>query len=394
MKIGWALVASVLLACGESVPSRSALKLTAERPPGVSADRWTFRDGAVLSGLVVPVDPVEPGTSVNVAFHVSVAGQFEVSVSPPRAAAREVALGGPNAPPPVVPPDARTRSVRVEGEGLLEVEVPIPAPWHPRTAVITVRRIRGGRTASVVEGPRRRDGVGVLAVVDVVPTPTAVAATRGTPAVDGTLDEALWSSAVRSPLVDSLAGEPSRLGATGEDGPSWGPTDVAFAWDDAFLYVAAWLPDHDVRGTYTERDDPIWKQEVFELFVFGDDRRADYLELQVSPRGVQFDARFERYRKGDESWNGSFKAPVAVRGTVEMPRDRDEGWTTEFAVPWSDICMHTEVECPPRAGQQMRVNAFRLERPRKGPTVGLALSPTHVPDFHAPENSAVLELLP
>jgi len=79
---------------------------------------------------------------------------------------------------------------------------------------------------------------------------------------------------------------------------------------------------------------------------------------------------------------------------VETPGDRDEGWTTEFAVPWSDICEHTEVECPVAAGMSLRVNAFRLERPRKGPTVGLALSPTRVPDFHAPENSAVLELLP
>lgn len=394
MKTLWALVASTLLACGEPVPPRSVLELDARQPTEDSADRWAFRDGVVLSGLVVPSQAIVPGASVSVAFDASAPGDFEISLSPPRAAAREVALGGPAAPPPAVPVDARTRSVRVQGEGHLEVEIPLAAPWHPRTAVVTVRRIRGTRTSPVSQGPRRRDGVGVLAILDVAPTPTKVTAAHGTPSVDGTPQEPLWTSAMRSPLVDSLAGEPSRLGATREDAPDWGPTQVAFAWDETHLYVGAWLPDHDLRGTYTERDDPIWKQEVFELFVFGDERRADYLELQVSPRGVQFDARFERYRKGDEAWNGSFIAPVAIRGTLEAPGDRDEGWTTEFAVPWSDICDHTEVECPVAAGMTLRVNAFRLERPRKGPTVGLALSPTRVPDFHAPENSAVLELLP
>ncbi len=164
----------MLLGCGEAVPPRSVLELDARPGTGDrgSADRWRFGDGAVVSGLVVPSQPVVPGGSVSVAFDVSVAGQFEVSVSPPRAAAREVALGGPGAPPPTVPADARTRSVRVQGKGHLEVEIPLAAPWHPHTAIVTLRRFRGTRTSPVVEGPRRRDGVGVLAIVDVVPTPT------------------------------------------------------------------------------------------------------------------------------------------------------------------------------------------------------------------------------
>ncbi len=391
---------SALLACGEPVPTRSVLELDARAPtqgrrgnPG-SVDRWTFRDGAVLSNLVVPGEPLVPGAPVSVAFTVSAPGRFEVSVSPPRTAAREVALGGPAAPPQVVSADPRTRSVRIEGNGALAVELLLPAPWHPKTAIVTVRRLAGARTVPVLEGPRRRDGVGVLAVLDVEPRPTAVAATRGTPTLDGAVDDPLWASAVRTTLLDSLGGEPVRLGAAREDAPDWGPTQVAFGWDEDNLYVAAWLPDHDLRGTYTQRDQPIWKQEVFELFVFGDARRADYLELQVSPRGVLFDARFERYRKGDEAWNGGFTAAVEVRGTLEAPGDLDEGWTAELAVPWPDICSHTPVPCPVGPGTQLRINAFRLERPQKGPTVGLALSPTRVPDFHAPENSAVLELLP
>ena len=390
----WLAVPALLGAgCSEPLPPREVVQLDAANPAGV-VDGWRFEDGTEVSALVVPSEPLQPGRPFAVSFEVSVPGRFEVTVSPPRAAARQVARGGPNAPPVTVPPDARARTVVVEGQGTLSVELPLAAPWHPKTAVVTLRRVAGTRTLGVVRGPRRNDGVAILAVLDVEPTPTAVTAVAATPQIDGALDDALWREASFAPLVDSLQGEPVRLGASREDAPDWGPTEVAFAWDASFLYVAARLPDRDLRGTYTTRDQPIWKEEVFELFVFADARRANYLELQVSPRGVQFDSRFERYRKGDEAWNSAFAAPVVAKGTVEDGTDQDEGWTTELAVPWSEICAHTELECPVLAGTTLRVNTFRLERPRKGSAVGLALSPTRVPDFHAPENSAVLELLP
>lgn len=383
----------LLLACGEPTPPREPLELDGATRGGV-ADRWRFSDGVELHHLEVPGEPLVPGTPFTVSFEVSAAGSYEVAALPPRAAARQVARGGPNAPPRTVPTDPRRRSVVVEGQGRLEATLVLPAPWHPNTAILTLRRGTLGHEVPIVQGPRRHDGVGVLAVLDVAPLPTSVLAARGSVDVDGVPRESVWAAAPRTTLVDSLAGEPIRLGATREDDVDWGPTEVAFAWDASSLYVAAWLPDRDLRGTFTTRDEPIWKEEVFELFVFGDARRADYLELQVSPRGVLFDSRFERYREGDEAWDSAFEAPVEVRGTIESPGDRDEGWTTELAVPWSEVCEHTEVECPVGPGTTLRVNTFRLERPRKGSAVGLALSPTRVPDFHAPENSAVLELRP
>ncbi|MCR9160135.1 MAG: carbohydrate-binding family 9-like protein [Nannocystaceae bacterium] len=386
-------VVGLVLACGEPAPSAGVLELDAAQPSGV-ADRWRFADGVEVSHVEVPTAALVPGAALTIAFEVSAPGSYALGLVPPRAAGRQVALGGPGAPPPRVPDDPRGVWAVVEGQGRLEATLVLPAPWHPNTAVLSLRRGTVATTIPVTEGPRRHDGLGVLAVLDVDTQPTAVVATRGSVKVDGAPRESIWTSTPRASLVESLAGEPVRLGAAREDAPDWGPTQVAFAWDDSSLYVAAWLPDRDLRGTFTARDEPIWKEEVFELFIFGDARRARYLELQVSPRGVQFDSRFERYRDGDEAWNSAFAAPVEVLGSVEDPADRDEGWTTELAVPWSEICAHTEVQCPVAPGTTLRVNAFRLERPRKGAAVGLALSPTRVPDFHAPENSAVLELLP
>ncbi len=368
-------------------------------PDDATGGALEFSDGVVLSDIRVrPVGGVVPGARVEVSFERSgprvSAEQFELALRPPRDAARQVALGGVGAPPVAVPVDPRVRTVRVQGEGTVLGTLELPAPWHPTTAIVTVQRRVGGRPVAVVSGPRRRDGLGVLAVLDVQTQPTHVQASfAAAVVVDGSPNEAVWRDAPRTPLVDSLGGEPVRLGARREDEADWGPTEVAWAWNDTALYVAAWLPDRDLRATFTTRDEPIWKEEVFELFVFGDDRRARYLELQVSPRGVVFDAKFEVYRRGDEAWNSRFEARVAVEGTIEDPSDRDVGWTAELAVPWTEICAETEVECPPSPGTTLRVNAFRLERPRKGATVGLALSPTRVPDFHAPQNAAVLQLV-
>ncbi|MCA9661729.1 MAG: carbohydrate-binding family 9-like protein [Myxococcales bacterium] len=169
---------------------------------------------------------------------------------------------------------------------------------------------------------------------------------------------------------------------------------VWLAWDAANLYVAARLPDDDLFTEFTQQDDPLYRQEAFELFVAADGSGSRYLEYQVSARGVTFDARFPQYRRGDEAWDSRWRTAVAVDGTIDEPGDRDRGWTVEVALPWDELCAETALTCdpPPAAGARLRINAFRIERPGRKGMVGLALSPTLRPDFHAWENAAELEL--
>ena len=386
-------VALALAACGGAAPEDKTLVVEGfEATPGVHTVAGTigFADGVHVSAIAVTPDPLVPGETVSVRFTVDApGGAMKVGVRPPADGGRQVALGGPDAPPPTLPPDPRAVFLEVEGEGGVTAELGLPALWHPRTAMITLQR-----ASPAVSGPRTHDGRAVLALPDVKPTPTPATAVRGTVTIDGTLDEALWADATRFELTRSMDGEPVRLGTRREDGNALPPTQVQFAWDDANLYVAANLPDRDIRGTYAQHDDELWKEEAFEVFVFGDAKRNKYLELQVSPRGVTFDKRFTSHRKGDQAWTSTWETAVAVDGTIEQPKDRDRGWAVEAGIPWAEICEHTEVTCPPAPGATLRVNVFRLERPRKADTVALSLSPTRVSDFHAPENSAVLELLP
>ena len=71
------------------------------------------------------------------------------------------------------------------------------------------------------------------------------------------------------------------------------------------------------------------------------------------------------YRDGGPAINGwditGLRIGVDVRGTVNKPGDRDEGWTVEIAMPWKILREAAPDHRPPRAGDRWRVNFSRVE---------------------------------
>lgn len=377
-----AMAIALVLGCGDADVQSPTIPVVGR--DGEASSPVRFADGATVYARVVP-DPID----ADAAFRVQLVdegpkGEWTIEVWPPRVGGRELVLGSGVTPLDAErPEDPRVVAATVPS-GTPEVELSLPAPWHPTMAMITVARTVGGARVAATDGPRTRDGLGVLALARVDARPTRVQArfVGDPPAIDGAVDDAAWASAAWIEIGDSLAGEPQRP-----------RTRVAFAWDDEALYAAGDFADDDVWSSFDAQDDPVWKEEAFELFLLGQADRTRYLELQVSPRGIAFDARFERYRKGDEAWDGQWRGAAHVDGTVDDRDDRDRGWSAEIAVPWAEICAHTQTSCPPHAGLVTRINAFRLDRPDKGTPLAWALSPTREPDFHAPQNAAVLELV-
>lgn len=348
-----------------------------------------FDDGTRVRVVELPTDPIAVDAPFSIGLEVEAHAPVELELVawPPRTGGRELALGSAvTADDARRPLDPRTLVVPLPaGLGRVDAELALRPPWHPTDVLISLQPVHGDRRAQAIAGPRSRDGLGWLATLAVDPPPTAAVAARAdTPVViDGVLDEPVWSRALALDLVESLGGEPLGLASS-----------VRFAWDDTALYAAAVFTDEDVWSDFRDHDDALWKQEAFELFVFGRGVAGRYLELQVSPRSVTFDASFARHRQGDEGYDGRWQAAARVDGDLDR-RDRpDRGWTAELALPWDELCAHTDAGCPPRAHDVLRINAFRLERPRRGPAIAGALSPTRVPDFHAAGNAATLELAP
>ncbi|HEX5746813.1 MAG TPA: carbohydrate-binding family 9-like protein [Archangium sp.] len=191
------------------------------------------------------------------------------------------------------------------------------------------------------------------------------------PVIDGELDDAVWKDAAPVVLRGSFDGRQPSL-----------RTEARLTYDDQNLYVAFDVEDPDVWGTLRERDAPIYEQEVVEIFLDANADGRTYNELQVSPHNVNFDAYFPARRQGmDLSWDSGMKTAVKVRGTLDNPEDRDEGWRVEMRIPFERLA---EVpNRPPKKGDRWRFNLYRLEHVGRQQVEGQAFSPLFVGDFHA-----------
>lgn len=174
--------------------------------------------------------------------------------------------------------------------------------------------------------------------------------------------------------------------ATDGGTPRWW-TRVWCAADAERLYVRFGCQDPDPWGTYEDRDDPLYEEEVVELFVApGDASPRRYAEFEVSPRGVVFDALVDN-PSGDRkhmSVDADWDCPGLESRTGRL--EANDGWWVILSVPWASL-MADDEKGPPGV---WRANFYRIERPRGAgsdtPEFS-AWSPTlrQPADFHVPE---------
>lgn len=188
-----------------------------------------------------------------------------------------------------------------------------------------------------------------------------------------------------SPAWDEIPGHPLVL--VDGNGPPLQATLVRAAWDEEALHVRFECEDRDAWGTFQKRDDPLWQEEVVEVFLApGEEDPVDYAEFEVSPLGVVFDARIHNptsMRKdmtADVMWDCPGLRWQVGRGEAK------QDWWAELVIPWPGLA----------AGRPRlwRANFYRVERPRDGEAEYSAWSPTLTSpaDFHKPARFGVLEI--
>lgn len=187
--------------------------------------------------------------------------------------------------------------------------------------------------------------------------------------VDGKLDQ-VWDRAFES--VGNFVDE-----RNGKYLPIEQQVKAGFLWDDRYLYLAWHVTDVDVRSPYTARDSTLWtngkkgRMDVAELFLsVSPEAAGPYMELQLSPANVVFDALFTSHRT--PSWKNAavgldlgLLSGAQVQGTLNDPKD-DQGYTLEMAIPFAEIPGFTGT---PATGMSFRVNLFRLSN---GPEIPAA----------------------
>lgn len=166
------------------------------------------------------------------------------------------------------------------------------------------------------------------------PAPALVTVRRASAAItiDGKGDEAAWAGAatVTMPYPNGHRAVDAAQKAT-----------CKLLWDDQFLYALYQVADTNLCNTAIKRDDDVWMGDCIELFITPDKRFGQYWEINVGVNGVLYDCLLAKlrdawgdYARIDETIEG-MKAVVLPRGTVNDESDKDEGYTVELAVPWS-----------------------------------------------------------
>lgn len=195
--------------------------------------------------------------------------------------------------------------------------------------------------------------------------------------VDGRLDEAVWKAAEPVRLSAKNGGEPEQA------------TTVRMLWDQHYIYFAFDCVDSHIWSTMKKRDEPLYNEEVVEVFIDADGDGTTYLELEVNPLGTLWDGYIfntEERRVGILAWNSlDIRWAVHLEGSLNERTDRDKGWSAELALPLTDI--YTAPNMPPRAGDRWRLNLYRIDLPdgagKRGE--GSAWSPVSGRTFHDPD---------
>lgn len=160
-------------------------------------------------------------------------------------------------------------------------------------------------------------------------------------------------------------------------------TNVAVWYDDeclTFLFSAA---DDHISSSYHRHDDPLYEEDVFEVF-FTPDSPKRYFEIEVSPNGTVFDAAVDSpdgdraTMRVDRGWTCAGLV-VAVRKVVESSGAMTID--TVVRIPFAAVERGT-----PDEGDMWRGNFFRIDRHPENGDEYSAWQPTmkSPADFHVP----------
>lgn len=177
--------------------------------------------------------------------------------------------------------------------------------------------------------------------------------------IDGYLDESEWSKAEwTDDFVDiegSLKPHPRFR------------TRAKMLWDENYFFIAAELEEPDIWGTLTNRDDIIFYDNDFEIFIDPDGNTHSYCEFEMNALNTVWDLLLiQPYRDINKaaihSWDiKGLKSGVAIYGSLNKPGDKDSCWTVEVAFPWEVFKEIADISIPPNNEDQWRINFSRVQ---------------------------------
>ena len=166
-------------------------------------------------------------------------------------------------------------------------------------------------------------------------------------------------------------------------------TEVRSRWTEKNIYFLFICPYEKLflkpNPSTTTETNKLWEWDVAEVFVGADFNNIhQYKEFQVSPSGewVDLDIDVKNPKpEGGWQWNSGFRVEARLDESKKI-------WYGEMRIPLKTIDPR-----PPKAGNEMRINLYRIQGPPAN-RMHVAWQPTGQPNYHVPEAFGLLELAP
>jgi hypothetical protein len=222
--------------------------------------------------------------------------------------------------------------------------------------------------------------------------------------IDGKADEHAWKKAEWTDNFADIEGAAKPF-------PFY-PTRAKMLWDKNNLYILAELTEPNVWSYYETRDQIVYHENDFEVFIDPDRDTRNYYEFEMNAANTLFDLFLPKpYRNGGApqiDWNAAgFKSAVSVDGTLNNPTDVDRSWIVEIAIPFKALDKEPTDQTP-SDGTTWKIDFSRVEwqteiingkyEKKKDPETGRFLpennwvwSPTGEINMHVPERWGLVQ---
>lgn len=188
-------------------------------------------------------------------------------------------------------------------------------------------------------------------------------------------------------------------------------TRAKVLWNEEALWIACELEEDRAWATVTQRDQLIYTDNDFEVFLAPQDTSHLYYELEMNALGTVWDLLMERPQRDCVrriiGWDiHGLECAVKVDGALNDPKTGSRCWTAEMKLPWFSLRECGKDECypthfAPDTGEVWRMNFSRVEYDtvinggkyekardedgREKPEHNWVWAPTGVIDIHMPE---------
>jgi predicted TIM-barrel fold metal-dependent hydrolase len=132
------------------------------------------------------------------------------------------------------------------------------------------------------------------------------------------------------------------------------------------LYVLFDGGDRKLTAKIEKDFENLWEEDVFEVFLWTDEKQPVYFEYEISPLNVElpilvpnFDGTFLGWIPWHYEGERRSRKATAVKGGEKKAGATIKGWTAEFFIPYQ--LLHPLPNVPPQPGTQWRANFYRMD---------------------------------